>query len=121
MDLVVRARHARNRQADIPDSPHVLAGIVEVEHPFRNFDVALACRLEAQEFGREVEKQGDVLRQFVLTTVAVEVRLFQVSQLMLQLLACEQAMTFRAPREDWALRAPRSARLHGRRNRRPRR
>ena len=69
-----------------------MARVVEVKHPFGDLDLAAAGRFEAQELQREVQAQGEMLRQFVLAHVLVEVRLLHLSQRELQPFAREQPL-----------------------------
>src|SRR5208283_1326986 len=52
--VVEGAGNAGNRQSDVFDAPHVHAGIVLIEHPFRNVDFAIASRSQTQKLQREV-------------------------------------------------------------------
>ena len=57
MHASVGTGDARNGQRDVLDPPHVLAGEVQVEHPFRDLDLAAARRPQLHVFDGEMQAQ----------------------------------------------------------------
>lgn len=49
----------------VADAPHEVARVIEVEHPFRDVDLATACGPQLEERDGEVQAQREVLDQFV--------------------------------------------------------
>ena len=89
---------ARNRQRHVLDPAHVLARIIEVEHPFRDLDLAAARFLEPQKCHREVQAQREVLGQLVFANVFVQIRLLHVAQRKFQPFAGQQSLRAGRPR-----------------------
>src|SRR5436853_803581 len=79
--------HTRNRHSNVLDPTHVLAGVVEVEHPFGDFDLTVTSGSQLQERRRKVQAQRKVFGKFILTDILVIVGLFHVAYSELQPLA----------------------------------
>lgn len=66
VDANIRANDAGNCQRYVLDAAHVVAEIVEIQHPLPYFNLAPAKGLELQEGHRELQAEGEVLGQLIL-------------------------------------------------------
>ena len=89
MHTGIGADDARNGQRHISDTTHVVAGVVEIEHPFGDFDLTATSFFEKQELTWKMQAQREVLGQFILAHVFVEVSLLHMAQRELQPLTRE--------------------------------
>ena len=74
MDFVVGSGDAGYGHADVTYATHVVARIIEIEHPFRNFDFAFSRQLQTEILGWETVAQRDMLGELIFTAVPIEVR-----------------------------------------------
>jgi hypothetical protein len=92
MHAVEWTRDARDRQRHILDAAHVLARIIEVEHPFRKPDLAPARFFDVQKLHGEVIPGREMLRQLVFPDVFVQIRFLHVAEGKIQAFAGHEAL-----------------------------
>ena len=97
VDAGVRADDGRDRERDVLDAAHVVAGAIKIVEPFGNCHLAGAGRLEGEQRERVELAQRDVAGQLQFALVVVVVRHLHPLDVQIERLAGEQALAPAVP------------------------
>jgi hypothetical protein len=89
----IRARRTWKSEGHILYATHALAWVVEIEHPFRNVNLAPPSGLELKESQRELQSQGKVRCELVLAAVGLEVQALHLLHGQIEMVSRHEALT----------------------------